>query len=137
MIQQRLHRAHEVIHRAKELTIAIAVEVDLKGIHARLLPVAHQIGGDFCRRAAPGRALGTRGYGIAGNLTEFYPEAHARFRRMLSADPSVGLPQQCLTLEQFGHRRRPRLQYVGERRGAASLRPPTQMGGCGWRDGLD
>jgi hypothetical protein len=36
-----------VIHRTKKLTkIAIAMEVDLKGIHARLPPVAQQIGGN-------------------------------------------------------------------------------------------
>ena len=83
--------------------VAVAVEIDLKGIEVRFFAVAQQVASDFGWRAVPNRPLAAQWWRIAGDRAELDAEAHAR-RDRRAPDLAARLVQRSLTLDQLGER---------------------------------
>ncbi len=119
----------------EELTkVLVAVEVDLEGVDTRRLAVAQQIRSDLGSGAVPDRSICTGGRNISGDGAELDPKAHARLRRLLTADPAAGLAQKIPALDEVGDGRRRRLPHGGKRRGSSQrrvARPPDPDRGVG------
>ena len=92
---------HEALHRLEELVeVAVAMEVDLKGIEARFLAEAQQVASDFGWRAVPNRPLAARRWRVPGHRAELDAEAHAP-RDRDAPDLVTRLAQRGLTLDQL------------------------------------